>query len=170
MKESSYAGSSVIPRNQAHGFHHQKQTGNIAVATAHSVRSRVPPQQEMIPQEEELYEKQEVGGTSNLDNQNHPDELWSSSARHGVVGHELPTPAVDNSGPNSCNHDKSTVAETDPSIVPKATPSPPKTAFMCFSISRTKGADSTKVRSITYFKINPVIYLCNVGVSMLSKV
>lgn len=148
MEESSYADSLAVTRNQAHGFHHQKQTGNIAVATAHSVRSSVP-QQEIIPQEK-LYEKQLVG-TSNLDKQDHPDELWSSSTRHGEVGNVLPTPALDNGGgPNSCNHGKNTVAETDSSIVPKATPSPPKTAFMCFSISRTKGADSTKVRSIEF--------------------
>jgi hypothetical protein len=89
-----------------------------------------------------------VHNSTSIRPNDHDGGSWTSSI-HGVVAsdHQL---AMDCPNPNNCN-DMNTVSTIDPSstnrILPKATPSPPKTAFMCFSISRTKGVDSTKVRT-----------------------
>jgi hypothetical protein len=51
---------------------------------------------------------------------------------------------------NNCTADHAEIG------VPRATPSPPKTAFMCFSISRANGQNTNKVRQEV---IHSIIYV-----------
>lgn len=59
------------------------------------------------------------------------------------------TPQSSSANKAEMDHPKQGGVSSDCSIgcsstIPKATPSPPKTAFMCFSIARTKGSNATK--------------------------
>lgn len=126
--------------------HHHQEQHEVFVSTKNHNQSLPPNLDCCSVQALDSMTRTTTATCSSFDKTNHDKSAWTCSRTHdddGVVGIIQPFCL-----PNSCNEQSRNIngrSNDDPSsAVPKATPSPPKTAFMCFSISRTKGTDSTK--------------------------